>query len=326
MSFKAYTFNLQHGVGTDNVTDYQRQVTAFSSGDLIAAQERSSPDSGWDTPLSNGGFSQSIYKANIIGGGDGNTIWYKGANVTIAQTYERQLSIGATSPWDGIPTNVDKSAVAARCTVEGQQFYFVSTHLSQAAGADSDGSLFSVIRENQIKELLKWINSDLLGLDVLIAADFNYGPNYLLTGGGFQMDLFLRAGFVDLWRQGISQGVATASWGDRNSDATPDQTVDDNTVTHDVRRIDGFYLRTVNRALTLSAIDVPDLRATCGSALTGNPAFCPDTHSSQRWGNSGDFGVRPTDHNPVAATFSINQTAARPVRATQFSWHPKVNL
>lgn len=326
MTVTAYTFNLQHGEGTDEVTNYQRQVTAMNGADLVAAQERSSPDTGWDTPLANAGMAQVIYRPNQIGGGDGNAIWYKSSTISVLQTYEVQLSIGATSPWDGVPTNVDKCAVAAKVQVEGQKFYFVNTHLCQAAGADSNGALTSTIRENQIKTLLTFIDSNLLGLDVMIAADFNYGPAYLLNAGGFQIDLFLRAGFVDLWRTGMTAGTATAPWADLDSTGGADLTVSDDTITHDTRRIDSIYLRTVNRALTFTGITIPDMRVTCSGALTGSPLRCPDVATGQLTGTVLDYGVKPTDHNPVKATFNINQKAASPKRHTQFSWMPNVSL
>jgi endonuclease/exonuclease/phosphatase family metal-dependent hydrolase len=328
MSITAFTFNLQHGEGTDGNFNYQRQIDAMVTGsaDIVAVQERSSPDTGWDTPLTNAGMAQAIYRANQIGGGDGCAIWYKSSTVTVLNTYEVQLSIGATSPWDGIPTNVDKCAVAAKVQVEGQRFYFVGTHLCQNAGADADQSLTSTIRENQIKTLLTWVNGNLLGLDVLIAADFNFASNYLLNGGGFQDDLFTRAGFVDLWYEGVGNGAASVPWANLDGTGGADQTVSVNTITHDTRNIDRLKKRSVNRALTMTAIVVPDMRVTCSGALTGSPLRCPDVATDQLTGTVLDYGVRPTDHNPVKATFTVNQTAASPVRRTNYSWLPNVRL
>lgn len=325
MSVTAYTFNVQHGEGTDGVTNYQRQVTAMSSGDLIAVQERTHPDTGWDTPLSNAGMAQAVYRPNQIGGGDGNAIWYKSSTITVLQTYEVQLSIGAQTGWSG--TNVDKCAVAAKVQAEGQKFYFVSTHLCQAAGADSSGALTSTIRENQIKTLLGFIDDNLKGLDVVTAADFNYDPKaYLLNGGGFQEDLFLRAGFVDCWREGLALGVATVPWANLDGTGGADQVVGENIITHDTRWIDSVKKRTVNRALTLTGITLPDQRVACSTSLTGSPLFCPDVVEGQRTGTVLDYGKRPTDHVPMVAEFSVNQRAASPVRRTNFSWFPNVKL
>jgi hypothetical protein len=327
MSFKAYTFNVQHGQGTDGNFNFQRQIDAMAGAELFAIQERSGSETGWNTPMSNAGMAEAIYRPNQIGGSDGCAIWYKSSAVTVLNTYECQLSLGAVSPWDGIPTNVDKSAVAAKVQVEGQKFYFVSTHLCQNAGADSNGGQTSVIREGQIRTLLTFMDQNLLGLDIVVAADFNYTPGMLLVNGGFQMDLFLRAGFVDLWRVGMANGTATAPWQDLDGTGGPDQVVSDNIITHDTRpRIDGIYQKTINRALTMTGISVPDMRVTCSVALTGDPLFCPDTSAGQRAGNMLDWGVRPTDHCPVEATFSVNQQAASPVRRTNFSWMPNVTV
>lgn len=317
--------NVQHGQGTDGAFNYSRQITNLT-GDIIAVSERSSPDTGWDASMASAGLAEAVYKANQIGGGDGNAIWYKTSKCTILNTYTKQLSIGATSPWDGVPTNVDKCAVAAKVQAEGEPFYFVATHLCQNAGADSNGALTSAIREAQMKELLAWTENELLGLDILIVGDLNLAPNFLLADGRYQIDYILRYGYVDMWRLGMSRGVATAPWGDRNSDGSQDMVVDDNTVTHDTRRIDWCLLKSVSGALSLSAINLPDLRANCSGALTGSPAYCPDTDSGQRWGNSGDYGVRPSDHNWLETTFNINQKATPPVRAQQFSWLPNVGL
>lgn len=324
MSLIVRNANVQHGEGTDGVTNYSRQITALT-GDLMAISERSSPDTGWDASMSSAGLSEAVYMPNQIGGSDGNAIWYKTSKCSILSTYTHQLSVGATSPWDG-GTNVDKCAVAAKIQAEGKPFYLVATHLCQNAGANADGSLFSTIREAQMKELLRWTESELLGLDTLIVGDLNLAPNFLLAAGGFQIDYFFRYGYVDMWRYGISKGIATANWGDRNADGTPDMIVDNNTVTHDTRLIDWCLLKTVSGTLSLVATNLPDLRANCLGSLTGNPAFCPDTAADQRWGNSGDYGVRPSDHNWLENTFAISQIATPPVRSTQFSWMPNVGL
>lgn len=325
MSFKCMTFNLQHGEGTDGQFNFQRQIDAMNGCELVAVHERSETETGWDTPRTNAGYSQTPYKSNQIGGGDGNQIWYKGASVTVLQTYDCQLSIGAQTGWSG--TNVDKCAVAAKVQIEGQKFYFVCTHLSQAAGADSSGALTSVIRENQIKTLLTWIDTNMKGLDVVIAADFNYGiPNYQLNGGGLQEDLFTRAGFVDQWREGIARGVATVPWNDRDSTGGADMVVGESIITHDSRWIDSIKKRTVNRALTLSAITLDDKRANCSGALTGSPLRCPDVGDSYLTGNVLDYGVRPTDHNPMEATFTVNQKACSPITRTPYSWQSEVRL
>lgn len=303
----AYTANLQHGEGTDGSFNFGRQVTNLSDADVIAVQERSGSETGWDSPLSAAGFVQAVYRPNQIGGGDGNAIWYNSATGTILQTYDHQLSTGAVSPWDGIPTNVDKSAVAAKIQIAGKIFYFVGTHLCQAAGADSSGSTFSAIRVAQIQELLSWVDSIRNGSsNVIIAGDMNFAPNYPKSPSGLQIDLFL-ADYIDLWALGIQNGSAIANWTDRNLDGTPDMPIDYLlSGTHDIRRrIDYLFLHKNSDLLRFTASELPDLRANCSGALTGSPAFCPDTASDQRWGTPDDFGVRPSDHNWLKATFGF---------------------
>lgn len=315
MSISCYTFNLQHGEGTDGATNYQRQIDAMSSADIVAVQERSDPDTGWDTPLSNAGMAQAIYQPNQIGGGDGNAIWYKSSTISILKTYVVQLSIGAQTGWSG--TNVDKCAVIAKVQAEGQKFFFVGTHLCQAAGADSSGAITSTIREGQMRVLLDFIDHNLFGLDVVIAADFNYGiPNYELNGGGLQEDLFVRAGFVDQWREGIARGIATVPWDNRDNTGGNDMVVGESIITHDTRWIDSIKKRSVNRALTLSAITLEDMRANCSGALTGSPLRCPDVGDSYLTGTVLDYGVKPTDHNPMKGTFTVNQSAVSPLKYT----------
>ncbi len=324
MTIVATTYNVAHGRGTDLQFNFQRQVDVFAGSDIVAIQERSGAETGWNTPLTNAGFTEAIYKPNQIGGSDGNAIWYKSSKITILKTYECQLSIGAQTGWSG--TNVDKCAVAALCLSEGQKFYFVCTHLCQSAGADSSGALTSVIRDNQIKTLLQWQNAELLSYDVMVLGDFNLTPGHLAQDGRFEIDLFTAAGFIDQWRQGIAEGKATVPWADLNADSIADRAVDDNTPTSDTRRVDWAMVRTVNRALSLSSIKVQDTRATCSTGLTGSPLFCPDTDSTQRWGNSGDYGVRPSDHDPVEVQLTVNARAVSPVRASQFSWQPLIRL
>lgn len=324
MSVKAWTFNVQHGQLTDESFNFQAQVDAMV-GDLFAIQERSGSETGWDGPMSTAGLAQAVYRPNQIGGSDGCAIWYKSSTITVLNTYEVQLSIGAQTGWSG--TNVDKCAVAAKVQAEGQKFYIVNTHLCQAAGADSNGAITSTIRENQIKTLLTFMDQNLLNYDIALLADFNYGiPNYELNGGGLQEHLFERAGFVDCWRDGIAKGIATCPWDNRDGTGGNDMVVGESIITHDTRWIDSIKLRRVNRALTLSAVQLPDLRSTCSGSLTGSPLRCPDVASGQLTGTVLDYGKRPTDHNPMWAEFAINQSAASPLRRTVPSWPMSVRL
>lgn len=297
MTIRIYNANVQHGTGTDGAPNYARQIAHLTSGvDVICMQERSTGDTGWDAGMATAGFDEVIYRENGHGN-DGPSIWCH-STVTVGPTYDHALSTGAIG-WDTV-TNVDKAAVGAYLTVNGVSFYLFCTHLAWSAGADSEGSTYSSIRVAQINELNSWING-IVGSNpnVVIAGDMNFGPDYPKNPSGLQIDLFT-ANYTDLWQQGINEGKAFAVWGDRNGDG-PDMPITSLTTrTHDTRRIDYFFLKT-GAALTLHKINVPDLRTNCSGALTGSPAYCPDTASDQRAGTPDDFGVRPSDHNWIIA-------------------------
>jgi endonuclease/exonuclease/phosphatase family metal-dependent hydrolase len=297
MSFTIFQANMQHGEGTDGVTSYSRQTAILTAADIVCMQERTTGDTGWNSGMS--GFTEAVTRENDPSQGDGPSIWCKNSTVAVNTTYQHDLSQGAIG-WDGT-TNVDKAAVAANITINGTTMLLVCTHLAWSAGADSNGSTYSAIRVAQITELLNWIDNTIIPtVDVLIVGDMNFGPDYPKSPSGLQIDLFT-ANYTDLWAQGLSRGTASANWG---GDMPLSSLL---TRTHDTRRIDYFFLnKTAN--LRMEAIDIPDLRVTCSTGLTGSPLYCPDTDPLQRWGIADDFGVRPSDHNWVKATFHAGST------------------
>lgn len=297
--------NVQHGVGTDGATNYSRQInTLTSSGiDIVCMQERSTGDTGWNAGMTSAGFTEVVYRENGHGN-DGPSIWIRNSTVTLEAFYDHALSTGATG-WNG--QNVDKAAVAAKVTVSGETFYVVNTHLAWSAGADCEGCQTSAIREAQLQELLSWIGSTLTGgLDIVLVGDMNLAPDMPKISGGLQLDL-LTADYNDLWQVGLAEGKAVANWGDRNGDGADMPLSNLGSFTHDTRRIDyGFLIKTAS-VLSLNTIELPDLRATCPHALSG--VLCsPEVAEDQRWGNSGDSGVRPSDHNWLMITLDINSS------------------
>ena len=300
------TANVQHGVGTDGVTNYTRQINLLTRDtDIVCLQERGTTDTGWNSGMAAQGFVERAYRENDPSQGDGPSIWVRSSTVTFNQAYDVALSQGAVG-LNG--EGVNKAAVAVKVTVAGKQFYVVNTHLCWSACADSSGSQFSVTRVNQINTLLNWINTTLTGgLDVLIVGDMNFGPAYPKTtesspvGITTQRGIFL-VDYDDLWEKGINTGRATAVWPDRNGDGVLDMPITvfdsggtNNTRTHDERRIDYFFLKKTASTLALHNIDLPDLRAGCG-ALDPN----------QMWGFADDLGVRPSDHNWMKLTLLLN--------------------
>jgi endonuclease/exonuclease/phosphatase family metal-dependent hydrolase len=329
-TFKAVTANLQHGNGTDSSQNFSRQITKLSDlgADIVAVQERTTGETGWDTPMASAGYSQAIYRENTPAQGDGPAILYKTSRVTIVQVYDKDLATGinpncgSATPNMGYDcsTDVRKAAVAVKAKINNITFYFVSTHLCWSACADGAGNTFSTQRESQAADLLSWISSTLTGgYDIIIAGDMNFAPNYpkVAGGGALIKDLFT-ASYVDMWNLGIARSKATASWGDRDSDTVTDMPVADLTTrTHDTRRIDYIFANKGSLNISLSAIDVPDARATCSVALTnikptaGTSVYkeCPDVNDNVDqglWDIPDDQGVRVSDHNFVVATFNIS--------------------
>ncbi len=302
-----YTANLQHGDGTDGFNNYSRQLSELTRrADIIAVQEKGTTDTGWDAGLAAAGFTQAIYRENDPSQGDGPAIWYRNATVSVIDTWYHDLSEGAATAWSGF-VNVDKAAVCAKVQVGAKRFYVISVHLAWSKGADSDGSTYSAIRVAQINELLSWINSTFNdGLDIIILGDLNFAPDYPKNPSGLQIDLFTNNGYADLWQSGLTNNTAFVPWMDMNRDGVADMPLSSlGSRTHDTRRIDYYMLKNVVGNLGLKSITIPDLRANCSTALTGSPAYCPDTAADQRWQVADDFGVRPSDHNWVQAVLTL---------------------
>lgn len=314
------TANLQHGVGTDNSFGFSRQVDAMAGADIIAVQERTTGEGGWGGPMAGAGLVQAVYLENNTTEGDGPAIWYKSSTVTVHEVYSRALTTG-TNPSCGSPnvgwdctTDVRKSAVAAKVTAGGRQFYVVSVHGCWSRCNNSSSDIKSTQRENQLNDLVSWIASTLTGgLDVVILGDFNHAPDTAKTTGGLIKDI-LTASYTDLWNAGITASVATAPWNDRDGVGGADMPVGDLTTrTHDTRRIDYIYLKTSAVGLSLASIELPDLRVTCPHGLVAGGAFpscSPEVQggtgvSGQQWDIPDDFGVRPSDHNFLKVVLNV---------------------
>lgn len=317
-TLKVYQSNLQHGQGTDNAFNFPRQVTAMADADIMFVQERSTTETGWNVSLAAAGFAQAVYRENDSNQADGPAIWYKTSTVTVNAVFDTALQTTNLIGWDG-STTVNKSAVGASVTVGGHQFYVFSTHLCWSRCNDSSSVTTSSQREGQIATFLTWVDTVTGGSpNVLIGGDMNFAPDSPKIGGGFQKDLFTAANYTDLWTAGMAAGTATANWGDRDSNSVADMPVADLTTrTHDTRRIDYLYLKAGATVLTMTAIDLPDLRATCPHALVAGGAFpsCspevaggPGSNqggSDKQWDIPDDYGVRPSDHNFMSATFTV---------------------
>nr|AUN35700.1 hypothetical protein [uncultured bacterium] len=296
---KMVTANLQHGESTDESFHYDSQANLITStSDLVAAQEVSEGDiPNWDSAFSNGGFTKVIFREHYLATGDGNAIWAR-STLSVVQTYEHDLANGSSNVgYDG-STDIRRSVVAAKFSFNSKQFYVVDVHLCPSICRDNSGTTESVQRVAQINDLLSWINSTLTGsLPIYIMGDLNTTTDTPKQPSGFQFDLFTSAGFSDQWQTGLTNSVAEANWGDRDSDSVADMPLGTNTRTHDGRRIDFILYKANNGSITLNKISVPDGRATCPQSLTtgGNYKQCPNV--TQLWDLPEDQGVRLSDHN-----------------------------
>jgi len=392
------TANLQHGQNTANNFNFTTQVNSITpNADIVAVQERTTSETGWDSALASAGFSQAVFKAHIGSPGDGNAIWIRASRVTAVTTYSFDLTNGANPTsgstqfgWDGT-TDIRRSGCAIKAQVGSKQFYVVAAHMVSNSGEDSSNTNFAAQRVDQINSLNSWIISNLTGgLPIVVAGDFNTPPNYprapertytadastdvitstahgftdgtavslrnsggtqpspLLVGdslyalatvyyvrdsttntfklaaspGGAPIDLttngtgsnfvsatqwdLMRSGYYDLWQEGLANGTATVSWGDRDADGIQDMPLDFQlTRTHDTRRIDYVWLNRSAQGVTLKSITVPDGRANCSTSLTLTGAFkeCPDVVVLVD--RPDDDGIRFTDHNIVQATLNF---------------------
>lgn len=319
--------NLQHGMYTSGVFSFSGQAAILSGGgtDIVGANEVTVGDiTSWDNGFTTGGMARAIFDEHPAVG-DGNAIWYRSSTVTVNQTYSHDL-VNGTNPtsgsstfgWDG-STDIRRSVVAAKVTISGTQLYVVAVHLCPSACRDSSGTTESVQRVNQINDLISWISTTLTGgLPVVILGDLNLARDTAVGGGGTQIGLFTDAGYSDLWVQAIAEGKATANWGDRNSDSIADMPIGTvgtgvTTRTHDSRWIDFVLLK--GSGLSLTSLDIPDLRETCPHGLVAGgamPSCSPEVTggpnvSGQQWDIPEDFGVRPSDHNWV--TLTLTQSA-----------------
>lgn len=300
------TANLQHGQSTDGSFAYDQQaIKITSTSDLVSAQEVSVGDiPSWDTAFTAGGFSRVKSKMHAAGG-DGNAIWAR-STLTVNQTYEHDLANGVNPTsgssvfgYDGF-TDIRRSVVAAKFTLNSKQFYVVSVHLCHSRCRDNSSTTESVQRVTQIQDLLSWIDSTLTGgLPVYIMGDLNLTIDTPKQPSGFQFDLFTQAGFSDQWQTGLANALAEANWGDRDVDSIPDMPLGLQTRTADTRRIDYILYKPNNGSITLVKISVPDGRAQCPQSLVTGGAYksCPSV--IQQWDIPEDQGVRLADHNWV---------------------------
>ncbi len=158
-----------------------------------------------------------------------------------------------------------RSIAQARILVAGRTINVFATHLDNTSNA---------YREAQVSQLLSWTAS-FSGLRI-IGGDFNAGPDQVSSQR-------MMASYVHSWEKARANGTATAY---------PDNPVSFSTRT---RRgmIDYVFYSPNQTYLTLKGAQVPDSRD------------LSKTNVAVKLGTLDDKGVRPSDHNHVLATFTV---------------------
>jgi endonuclease/exonuclease/phosphatase family metal-dependent hydrolase len=158
-----------------------------------------------------------------------------------------------------------RSVAQVTVSVGGRTINFFATHLD----ADSSGT-----RYTQAGELLSYASN--FSESRIIVGDFNGGPD---TSESVRMT----SGYYDSWMQAMNAGTAVAY---------PDNPVYMHTRTRR-GRIDYVWYSLSSGNLFLQGTNIPDTRD------------LSNTNVSVWLGTADDKGVRPSDHNPMIATFQI---------------------
>jgi endonuclease/exonuclease/phosphatase family metal-dependent hydrolase len=166
-----------------------------------------------------------------------------------------------------------KTAGEVDLDVNGHVVHLIVTRLCSPCGGS--------VRAVQAQELVAWAEG--FGEPRLIDGDFNDNPGASSTST-------MAADYIDVYRQAKADGHTT--------------TYPDNTTgrTHGCSILDYLWLSKDAAEVGVVNATVPDLRAT--------PLSNPNPAVTEKIGCSDDYGVRPSDHNMVKATFTLGGAAA----------------
>lgn len=161
--------------------------------------------------------------------------------------------------------STQRSVAQVTVNVGGRTINFFATHLD----AESSGT-----RYIQAGELLAYSSG--FSESRIIVGDFNAGPD-------LSESVRMTSAYYDTWMRAMNAGTATAY---------PDNPIGMHTRTRR-GRIDYVYYSDTSSALVLQGTQIPDTRN------------LSQTNVSIMLGTLDDRGVRPSDHNPMIANFSI---------------------
>lgn len=174
-----------------------------------------------------------------------------------------------------VPASMDdgpKTAGEVDVDVNGRTVHLVVTRLCSPCGGS--------VRATQAQELVSWAAG--FGEPRLVTGDFNDNPGSASTST-------MAAAYVDSFRQAQADHTAVA-YSDNPSGHT-----------HGCNSIDYIWLSRSASDVDLLDATVPDLRAA--------PLSNPNSAVTEKVGCSDDWGVRPSDHDMVKATFSFAASA-----------------
>ncbi len=160
---------------------------------------------------------------------------------------------------------MQRSVAQANVTIAGRTINFFATHLD----ADSGGT-----RYTQVGELMSWAAN--FSESRIVVGDFNAGPD---TSESVRMT----SSYYDSWMPAMAAGTATAY---------PDNPVYLHTRTRRGRIDYVFYSRGTG-SLFLRSTQIPDTRNLSQKNVV------------VALGTADDWGVRPSDHNPMIGIFDI---------------------
>jgi endonuclease/exonuclease/phosphatase family metal-dependent hydrolase len=158
-----------------------------------------------------------------------------------------------------------RSVAQATINVNGRTINFFATHLDP----DSSGA-----RWQQVGELMSFASG--YSESRIIVGDFNAGPD-------LSESVRMTSAYYDTWMRAMNAGTAVAY---------PDNPVYLHTRTRR-GRIDYVYYSLSSPYLVLQGTQVPDTRN------------LSQTNVVVYLGTADDKGVRPSDHNPMIATFTV---------------------
>jgi endonuclease/exonuclease/phosphatase family metal-dependent hydrolase len=193
--------------------------------------------------------------------------WYSHFVDKYPGTWEGNLILSKYSfiSTSGRYLSYNRSVAQATVSIGGRTVNFFATHL------DPDSSS---VRYQQVGEMMSWAAN--FSEQRIIAGDFNAGPD---TSESIRMT----SAYYDSWIGAMNAGTAVGY---------PDNPVGMHTRTRR-GRIDYVYYSLGAGALVLKGTQIPDTRD------------LSNTNVVVLLGTLDDKGVRPSDHNPMLATFEI---------------------